>query len=267
MSDLKAIVPLNQDADWSEIVTKLVNELNENDLPDKVVQATEMLLAGYPTHKVAKKLGTTTETVRRWISTYPTMAAVVVQGKDLLSKWRMAKLEQQFLSAVERSQEILELPLNGVDKDDNRVDPKILTVVAAQARYVIGLFAGQKVDVEVRHELGQTVLKARQDALDYLAERLLEQQANAQGEPIETTFRVIDAKLDANGPLLDEEGDPPFGAMGKLDTNEDGVQCHVCGKRLKYLGSHILSVHGMGTQEYENLYMLEPGAVKKSESS
>lgn len=263
----KALVPKNLDENWSEIVERLLKEVGDSDLqlPDKVIRATEMMLAGYPTSKIAKNLRVNSETVRRWLTQYPTMAAVVANGRELLSKWRMAKLEQQFLTAVERSQEILELPLDGSDKDDNRVDPKVLTVVAAQARYVIGLFSGQKVDVSVTHELGQSVMKAKTDALDYLAQRLLEQQAAVQEEPIEIAYRVIDPKLDSNGPMLDEAGNSPFGEMGKLDTNDDGTICHVCGKRLRYLGSHILTNHAMQTGEYEELYMLEPGAVKKSE--
>lgn len=261
----KSIIPAPQDEDWAQIVESLVAEIGTKDLPDKVVQATEMLIAGTPTYKVAKKLKVNTDTVRRWLTQYPTMAAVVGRGRELLNKWRMARLEQQFLTALERSQEILELSLAGEDAEGNRVDPKVVTVIAAQARYVIGMFAGQRVDVSVTHELGDTVLKARTDALDYLAERLLQYQGDAQEEPIETVYRVIDAKIDSNGPMLDEDGNSPFGELGKLDSNEDGTVCHVCGKRLKYLGSHILSNHAMQTGEYEELYMLEPGSVKKSE--
>lgn len=257
----KQIVPSGlQDEEWSQIVNSLVEQLDQ-DTPDKVVRATELMIAGYPTYKVAKEVGVSTEVVRRWISQYPVMAAVVSQGRQLITKWRMAKLEQQFLTAIERSEEILESPLSGVDSEGVKiVDPKILTVVAAQARYIIGLFAGQKVDVTVKHELGDTVLKAKQDALDYLATRMAEQ--DQEPEPIETTYRIIDERLDNMGPTLLEDGSPPFGEIGVVDTNEEGTQCHLCGDRFKSLPTHLTYKHNMTVKDYEILYLLEEGSIR-----
>lgn len=274
------IVPVNPDnnssigldKEWTEILDGLIQELEAgDDLPDKVIQATELLLAGWPVYKVARKLGTTSETVRRWISKYPTMATVLANGRKLLSKWRMAKLEQQFLTAVERSQEILEVGLDGFYRNElgelAPVNSKALTVIAAQARYMIGLFAGQKVDVQVTHELGNTVLKAREDALAYIAQRLAEQDANAELEPVETIVRVIDAKVKSSGPVLDEDGNPPFGELGVLDRNDDGSLCHLCGKRFKSLARHIQTEHNTTTDEYELTYMLDDGLVRKADDN
>lgn len=263
----KAITTVNQDADWQDIINELVEQLTGEDLPDKVVRATELMLAGYPTYKVAKKLYVTTQTIRRWLSTYPAMSAVIAKGRAALSQWRMQKLEQQFMSAVERSEEILNIPLDGVMDDYGgdgiKVDPKVLTVVAAQSRYIIGLFAGQKIDIDVHHDYSDATIKAKQDALQYLADQLLSQQAKALDEPIETTFRVIDSKSDDSGPMLDEDGNPPFGEFGIMDTDEDGTMCHICGRRYKSLQKHVLTAHNLSTSEYEELYMIEPGTLYK----
>lgn len=262
---IQPVIPVTGDEEWSEIVNRIADELTIDNLPDRVIEATEYLLAGWPIYKVAGKLEVGSDTIRRWLSSYPTMAAAIANGRKLLTKWRMSKLEQQFMSAIERSQEVLDLSLDGTNSKGNKVDPKVLTVIAAQSRYVIGLFAGQKVDVEVRHELGDTVLKAKNDALAYLADRLAEQQVRADSEPIETTFRIIDAKRETTGPVLDERGDPPFGKLGKIDKTDDGVLCHICGKRLKAIVKHLLTAHDVTVEDYETLYLLEEGSLRKAE--
>lgn len=258
-----ATVPDVTDKRWQEIVDTIVDELTEEDLPDNVVRATELLLAGYPTYKAAKKVGVKPATVRRWLTKYPVMTAVVEQGRKLLSEWRLTQLEQQFLTAIERNQEILELDLTGAvysDKLPVKIDPKILTVVAAQTRYMIGLYAGQKVDVTVTHEAGETVLKAREDGWNYIADQLRLQDTG--DEPIEAVYKVIDSKMDSNSPVLDEKGNSNFGELGFLDRNVDGSLCHVCGSRYKSLNRH-LGRHNMSTTEYETLYILEEGMVRK----
>jgi hypothetical protein len=262
----KLAVILTGQESWNDIVNQITAELAEGELPDRVIQATEYLLAGFPMHKAARKVNVSTQTVRSWLTRYPTMAAVVANSRQILSVWRMTKLEQQFLSAINRSQEILDVDLGGTADDGTAVDPKVLTVVAAQARYIIGLFAGQKVDVTVTHELGDTVMKARNDALDYLAVKLAEQQEKAAlGEPVEAVYRVMDSKVDDQGPMLDEDGNPPFGSMGLLDKDDDGIQCHICGRRFKNLAKHLLTKHGATAEEYETLYLLEEGQVRKTE--
>lgn len=259
-----SVSSVNTDDSWAEITGKIVEQLADGDVPDKVIRATEMILAGWPHHKIAKKLGVTTQTIRGWLSRYPAMAATISQGRALLSKWRMAKLEQQFLSAIERSQEILEIPLDGQTHDGLEVDPKILTVVAAQARYVIGLFAGQQSHMTVTHEAGDTLMKAQTDALDYIAQQLANQQEKAAMEPIEAVFRVVDPKADS-GPLLDENGDPPFGKLGELEQSEDGLVCMICGNTYQNLSRHILRAHNTTVDEYETLYMLTEGQIRLAE--
>jgi hypothetical protein len=261
-----AIIPLAGDEEWNAIVSRLVNEIADKDMPEKVVQATEMLMAGFPIHKIAKKLRTDTKTIRGWMTAYPTMTAIVADSKKLISKWRLSKLEQQFLTAVDLSQSILDISLTGIDENGNDVDAKVLTVLAAQARYIIGIFAGQKQDITVKHELGDTVMKAREDALNYLAEKLIEQKNRVDVEPIEATYRILDNKVDDTGPFLDEDGRPPFGEMGKLDIDDDGILCHVCGRRFKAFSKHVTVKHNTPVDEYEILYMLEEGIVLKSEN-
>jgi len=255
--------PITSDEEWQSIVEKLVNELRPSELPDKVVRATEYLLSGWPRYKVARQLHVDTATIRNWITEYPSVAATLALRDKLLTKWRLGKLEQQFQLAMERSEEILNMELDGTyvnrDGEKSYANPKVLPVLAAQVRYMIGLAVGQKLDIRVTHEMGETVLKARQDALDYLADRLSEKD-----EPVEVTYRVIDERRDTVGPVLNEHGEPPFGKMGELDTNEEGTQCHVCGKRFNGTGlvKHISAAHDTTVEDYELLYMLPEGAVR-----
>lgn len=262
MSDDKAIVPAGLNGTWAEMVDRLAEEMVNEPLPDKVIRAAELLVSGYPIQKTAAELKVTAPTVRRWLSTYPTLAAIVADRKKQLVQWRMGQLEEQFLKAIGVSRKVLDTDLTGFG-----VDPKTLTVVAAQARYIIGLFAGQKVDVQVTHELGETVLSAKRDALDYLASRLAEQRGTADTEPIEAVYRVIDEKIDNNAPLLDERGNPPFGKLGEYTVDDGGTQCHLCGSYYKDLYKHVLLKHGMGSSEYEIAYMLDESSLKKISGS
>lgn len=268
--DSRLTVPLSEDAEWQEIAERLIEELvsSGEEIPEKAINVAEHLLAGYPLTLAAKKNKVSTTTVRRWITQYPTMGYVVSHGKKLLSKWRMAKLEQQFLTAINRSQEILELPLDGVDpiSEAKFVDPKILTVVAAQSRYVIGLFAGQKIDIDITHNVGDETLKAHRDALDYLADKIQEQRGSSETEPIEAVFRVIDPKFDNDGPMLKEDGESYHGKLGVIDRNEQGFLCHICGARNKDASKHILVKHAMNVDEYEDLFLLERGSIYKDDS-
>jgi len=81
------------------------------------------------------------------------------------------------------------------------------------------------------------------------AAQLSEQHAGSDAEPIEAVFRVIDPKIDDSGPMLDENGNPPFGKMGELDRNDDGTQYHICGCRFRSAVRHLLSKHYMTTEE------------------
>lgn len=258
---------LSGDETWQTIVDSLTDELVSDDVPDDVIRMAEHLLSGYPLGQAAKRVGVSAKTARRWITMYPTLALVLSDGRKLLSKWRMAKLEQQFLQAIEKSSEVLNLELDGKNPKTNiNANSKILTVVAAQSRYIIGLFAGQKVDIQITHEVGETALKARQDALDYLADQLRLQRDNSGLEPIEAVFRVEDSKIDNSGPLLDQDGKPHYGEFGEIDFDDSGAAlCSLCGGRYKSLAKHILTLHGMGATDYETLFILEEGSLKESE--
>ena len=56
--------------DWKAIVDELQKEVPVSELPDKVVQATEYLVSGWPTYKIARRLNVAPSTVRKWLSDY-----------------------------------------------------------------------------------------------------------------------------------------------------------------------------------------------------
>jgi len=256
------LVKADEKETWAAIVERITDSLSEGEAPEDVIRAAELMLAGFSQADVAKKLGVTRQTVRMWLNKYPALAAAVADNRKLLSKWRLAQLEQLFLTAIIRSKEILEVGLDGQTDAGARVDPKVLTVLAAQARYFIGIFAAQQQQgITVTHELGETVMKAQENALDYLAQQLNAQVRNADQEPIEAVYRVIDPKLDATGPVLDENGEPFYGAFGKADKDEDGMLCSICGKRIKNMQTHLSTRHGMTTSAYEVTFMLDHGTI------
>ncbi len=252
------------DPEWNQIVEQIVSELG-NELPERVVQATELLLAGWPVYKIAKRLGVETKTVRTWLQSYPSMAMAVSNGRKLLFKWRMSRLEQQFVQAMDKSEEILD-----IDLDDRAVNAKVVQVVAQQARYIIGLFVGQKMDVNVNvNQATDSTLKAKEDALDYLAQELA---ALRQADPVvegSYTIEEVEPKSarehSSRPPLLSEDGLAPFGDMGLLEATSEGTRCHACGKAFKSLGIHISLAHKLNAREYENLYMLVPGSVAQAD--
>lgn len=241
------------DLDWQNIVDGIVDQITD-DLPDDVIAATEYLLAGWDTHKIAKKLGVTRSTIRDWLKTYPAMAMAVRNGRQMLSKWRMKMLEQQFIEAVKQSEKILSL-----DLEDRAVNPKLAATVAQHARFIISLYAGQQIDINVKVDDGEGLFKAKKDALAYIAE-VVAQQRQAE-EPIDVPYRVISIDPDnaANRPLLDPDGNPTFGKLGVFDTTDEGTLCHVCGKRYKMLARHVTRDHHMTTKEYEMTFMFSLG--------
>jgi len=259
--DKQLAIPITGNEEWAEIVDMITESLSGDDLPNDVIKAAELMLAGYPVIQVAKKLGVKKEAVRYWLTKYPALSATVANSRKLLQRWRMAQLEQLFMQAVERSREVLDVELNGETPDGVSVDPKVLTVVAAQARYFIGLFAAQQQSLTVVHELGDTVMKAQDNALDYLATKLKEQAGNSDQEPIEAVYRIIDPRMDAAGPMLNSDGTPPFGKLGEVDRNDDGTLCCICGKRFKNMHTHLSLAHGTTATAYEALFMLDHGVI------
>jgi len=264
--EVTALVPLSASGEWHTIVDQIIDELDHNEFPEKVLKTAEYLICGWPTHKIAKRLGTTKETIRGWLTRYPKLAVAVNYGQRELQRWRMARLEQQFVSAVEASQDILDLgtPYREAVVNLDGVDPKVLALKAQQARFIISLFAGQKVDLKVRGPADdQPSLKAQTDALDYLATRIAGELDNTVVARPETTYRVIDANTDTHGPLLDDKGDPYYGKLGEFDQNEAGIVCHICGERHKKLYIHITKGHKLKDRNYEMVFMLDRGKLRE----
>lgn len=262
-----ALVPLSAAGEWHEIVDQIVDELTEEDFPDDVIKAAEYLMCGWPTYKVAQRLGRQTSTIRGYLSRYPRVAVAINYGQRELQRWRLSQLERQFISAVEASQDILDLgtPHRRVENLDG-VDPKVLALKAQQARFIISLFAGQKLDLQVRSpEDEKPALKAQQDALDYIADKVSGRLESIEAFPERqtTTYRVVDIKDRKSGPMLDEHGDPMHGKLGIFDTNEEGTLCHVCGDRFSKIRIHVTKGHKMTDREYEMVFMFEKDALKK----
>lgn len=244
------------DPDWVEIVEKIFNELDAEDLPEPVIRSLEYLLSGYSIPETAREVGVRPETIRSWIKRYPTINLALARGKPLLSRWRLNQLDRQFLMAIKKSEDILSIDLHSPG-----VDPKILSALGNHVRHILGMIQGAKIDVTVTHEMGETVLSARQEALDYLSQKMA-QMVQEQDPPIETIVRVINP--DQSPPFLDAQGNPNYGELGKLDTNESGACCHICGKRYKNLAAHVYR-HQVTVEEYETTYLLPPGSLNSEQ--
>jgi transposase-like protein len=253
----KLTIPDIPDDTWRGVVERLIEELTD-DIPEKVIKATELLLAQYPVGKVAKQVGVSPDTVKSWIRKYPTVAHVLADGRKYLQMWRMAQLEQQFLKAVEKSEEILDLSLHDTD-----VNQKLVATVAQHARFIIGLHVGQQVDINVHGTGADPVMKAKSDAMDYLIERMASMKNS--GEPITVNYRVVDER--SSRPLLDQQGEPAYGKLGEADVNQEGTLCHICGQRKKVMSLHIAKDHDMKVKDYEKTFLLEPGTIGQLDST
>jgi predicted transcriptional regulator len=270
----KEITPYTADKDisWQEIINDLVDQVageDVNDIPEKVISATELLLTGMPYYKVAQKLGVTTATVKNWIKKYPPMALVLQRGRPLLAKWRIAKLEQQYLMAIEKSQEILDMDLYSQDGEEGVRAPnaKLTGVVAQQARFIIQQFTQVNNEISIKSDGESVTMAASGEALDYIAQKIAEHRDKE--EPVEATYRVIDDKNTSEKyiPMLDEHGEPFYGEMGILDINEDNkIQCHICGNYYKSLTTHLYGKHEVPPDVYELTFMLEEGAIEDAEN-
>lgn len=243
----KAIELINPktDDDWAEITDEIVACLVENEIPDKVVRAAELLICGWPTHKVAKDVGVTSKTVKSWLEKYPPLRKAVALGKEKLVQWRLHKLEQQFILALRKSEDILTL-----DLEDDTVNSKLTATIAQHSRFIIQTFVGQKTDININ--VDTTAMRAKTDALDYIAGKL-----TGDSGP------VIDAQAEEvndSSPFLREDGDPLYGVMGELDKTDDGTLCHACGKRVRSLRNHV-QMHKLSATEYATLYLLEESEI------
>jgi len=266
LNDSIALVPLSAAGEWQTIIDKVVDDLDD-DIPDKVIRAAEYLICGWPTHKIAERLNTKKETIRGWLTRYPKMAVAVNYGQRELYRWRMAQLAQEFLTALDVSQRILDLGSGMKTTEDleklESLDPKILAIQAQQARFIISLFAGQKMDLRIKSPSDdRPALKAQKDALDYIAEQITDKLGTIEARP-ETTYRVIDISSGVRGPLLDDKGDPFHGKLGEVDQKEEGTLCHVCGERVTKLYMHVTKGHKMKVREYEIVFMLDKDSLRQ----
>lgn len=265
---------IKDDPEWYDIVNALVDTLVEGGgVPDNVIEAAELMVSGWPTYKIARHLGVKTTTVKGWLTKYPTMAHAVATARQNVQKWRLNQLEQQFITAVQKSAEVLSaeerlfLDADGnplLDEDGNIIrdvpNAKLLGVQAQHARYILGLFLGGKIDINVNVRDETPVMRARADALDYVVRKLAD--AQIKGEPRETVV-IVQPPDKESGPLVNENDEPRFGKMGVIDVNEDGAQCHICGKRFERsnLGIHVRTKHGISNDLYEVEFMLSPGEL------
>jgi len=268
-----SLVSLESAGEWQEIIDNLIVKLESEELPDKVIKVAEYLICGWPLNEIKKRTGTDPRTIKRWIRKYPSLTITIATGQKELQKWRLARLEQQFLSALEVSQKVLDTEGDGyweTDEDGEETDyipttnTKLLALQATHARFIIGLFAGQQFRLEVETpEQDKPLLHGETDALDYIAAQISDRLDHAKSEPLELTLRVIDPDTGVMGPLVDENGDPYHGELGVLDRNDDGILCHICGKRAKGFHFHIGGAHHMSVNDYELTFMLEQGAIKR----
>lgn len=269
-NDEKALTVIDDafapDARWNQIVTTILDSYDET-VPDNALKAAELLMNGFTTRQTADRLNVTQQSVMGWMKRYPKLAILVAQGRELLSRWRLGQLEQQFYDAVAISRNILSLPLSGKWKNPETgefedVNAKLLGIQAQHARFIISLFTNQQIDVVVKlDENTQEIFKAQQSALDYIAEQV--STIREEDEPIEATYRLIDP--DDKGPLVDEDGNPHHGELGSVNVDVSGILCHICGNRFSQLGIHIRTKHRISIENYELTFMLTSGSVSQAQ--
>lgn len=256
-----AIVPSGDEKKvWSDVLDELFLALPDDSNQDKIIRAAEYMINGWPITKISKQIGVPKDTIRGWLQKYPEMTVAIGHGKRNLSEYRMAKLQEQFITAVERSAEIL-----GLSMEPSGADQKMVATIAQHTRFMIELFAGRQQDINIRVDEGTaTLLKARNEALDYIAQQLQAQRNGADEEPIEGIVRIIDVQA-PSGPLLNADGHPHYGVLGELDVDDDGAMCHICGERFRQLALHIRTGEKMSVSEYETAFMLDHGTVSSSQ--
>lgn len=270
-----ALVPLNAAVSWQQITNTLVERLEKEELPEKVVKATEYLVCGWPLYKIAERIGSKGTTIRSWLKKYPAMAVAVAEGQKALHLWRLSQLEQQFLVAMEVSQELFDAEpgrfVESLEEGEEDIwvptNHKLLAAKATHARFIIGLFAGQKLKIDIKTPEDEILpLKAGVDALDYLIEGITNRLDDNKSNPIETIIRVVDTKSKEDTPIVDEKGNPFHGILGELDVDKSGVLCHICGKRSSNIRQHIGGAHKMSPFDYKVTFMIPQGALTRANS-
>lgn len=262
--DPENVVPISASSEWQEIINSIVASLEPHDLPEKVIEASDYLISGFPVVDVAKRVGVSTKTVRAWLVRYPELAAAIKKGQEELQRWRLALIERQFVDAVNFSYGLLSNDSEIVNRDD-----KVLAQQAKQARYILDMLTGKVKDLHITQINNNTVsvdtveLKATRSSLDYLAQRINETPEDI----LDAEFEITYVNGPDKGPLVNEEGEPFFGSFGSLDVDQDGILCHICGNKSKKLQPHIASAHGLSPREYENAFRLAPNEIKNVDRS
>ena len=259
------IVPVNEvelaEASWTQIVDFLIENLNDEDLPDSVMKAAELLLVGWPAYKVAKKVGVQTATIKKWVIRYPMIGKMLARSREMMSRWRMTQLNQQLSMAMDLSERVLTIAHEDEEDKEKPLNIKLLGIQAQHARYVMNLFFdnNSKFDIAVVNlDASQNLnLQVAEDALKFLSSEVKETIEGS--EPIEVHYRVIDTNKEV--PILKEDGTPHHGEFGKLDINSDGIQCHICGNRYKNLAIHVQTYHEMPADIYEVEFQLDEGGI------
>jgi len=265
----KELVPFNVDTlgvlEWREIIDTIVEKIDTDELPEKVIRMAEMMMSNYPMYKISKKLEVQTRTLKSWLKKYPALTLLIKNGRDLLIRWRLARIEQQFMHAADISEKVLTSETrvlmdsdgNPYLNDDGQViyhepDAKLLAVQAQQARYIIDLFFKHKDVIIIKtDDASDLILKANKGALEYVAKRVNEENI------IDVDIRTIRT----SAPLVDQDGKPFHGEIGKLDISKKGALCHICGKRYAKLALHVQTVHNLKADIYETEFELEEGSI------
>ena len=247
---------LSNDVSWADLIDEVADLVDLEEVPTGALHAMPYLMSGLPKTEVARLVGCSRSTLNAWLQKYPAMQIAVSRGKELAQQYRLSMLEAQFVKALEVSENILNTSIK--NDDDSNINAKLLTAQGQHARFIIDKFVGSKRDLTVTHELGDSVLDAKKDALDYVAHVIA---GIGQEEDIPTvTYRVLDGN-NTDTPMLGADGNPNFGSFGGLSVDEDLTQCHDCGQWFKSLGTHIRKTMGLTLNEYELMYQLESGSI------
>lgn len=227
---------------WRDVADLLWEQVDsgEEALPEQVMEAIELILSGEPRYKVAKKLGVSSRTIKNWLEKYPIARRVLSTGYQFISRWRMAKIESQFLDAVETSQKVLR-----ADQNDEELNVKLLGIQAQHARFIIDKMLNPNTQLifNINTKEDDGVYKAKKDALDYLA------SSTVEAEFVERRDEIKDA--------------PPFGHYGVITTEGTDAMCHICGKFSATLKRHIEEAHGIEAADYEIDFKLPYGTLEK----
>lgn len=230
--------------DISDLIWEQVNADPNEQPPEIVMKAVELILSGEPRYKVAKKLNVSSRTIKNWFEKYTVAGEALKVGGQLLSRWRMAQIEQQFLDAVAVSKRVLTADLSD---DGEQTNVKLLGVQAQHARYILDMMLNPKFTnliLNINQQEDGGVFKASKEALDYIKSQAA----------VEASFTEV-------------PDEPEFGNFGTITTKGEEALCHICGKYFKLLKTHVEQEHNISTDDYEIEFKLPYGALNQWETT